>query len=509
VLRKVDRIGATIFTGLILVSAFCLHAFWMIPNHDNAIYIVEAQRLVGGGKFYSDILEVTPPLIVLLTVPSIAFASFTGIDPYAAFSAWMCVLILLSLCLTRSSLVWIFEGRPAARAWAMAAYPAVLAFIPGYDFGQRDHLVIVLSAPFLLWFATREAGRPSAIGLHSLTTSAFATVGVLIKPFFLLVPMMLFLTRARTQRTWRTLYDLHLIVFAVITLSYIFVIVVAFPEYLAVASLVREVYFGFEGSLRTYSAAFFLCPLPLCTAAAVAKLAPATARLRKVVLYLVFSATLFFLLAVAQRKGWFYHLQPALQLNALAIVLLVPSLGPLARSWRMSRFAAAVIGLALLGSGGFLVARMLRDPLHWARSRYMTRPFVRAAVELGGGRRWVAFSTSISPVFPTVLLSHGEWASRAPSQWLVPGIVKLGRSGIDQTRAKELKAIATRFVVEDLDRYRPDMVAVQMTDHMFIEGPFDFISFFDESEEFRRRWASYTLAKTVDGWNFYTRVRPD
>ena len=80
-------------------------------------------------------------------------------------------------------------------------YFSAIALLPAYSFSQREHLTAVLFLPRLLWFAAREAGWRQPLNTRCLITLLLAAVGVLIKPFFLIVPAILVLLRSAVTET--------------------------------------------------------------------------------------------------------------------------------------------------------------------------------------------------------------------------------------------------------------------------------------------------------------------
>ena len=110
-----DAIAACAFLAIaaILVSAFVLHASWLLQNRTYADWLmVAARRLLAGGRYVSEFDEATPPLILLLLTPPAALASLTGLDPYSVFLGYVCLLIAGSVFLARPVLSWCVDGDP-------------------------------------------------------------------------------------------------------------------------------------------------------------------------------------------------------------------------------------------------------------------------------------------------------------------------------------------------------------------------------------------------------------
>ena len=62
----------------------------------------------------------------------------------------------------------------------------VLFDLPGQDFGEREHLLLLLALPYLLLAAARAVGREIPAS-HAVAIGLLAAAGLLIKPHFVLL----------------------------------------------------------------------------------------------------------------------------------------------------------------------------------------------------------------------------------------------------------------------------------------------------------------------------------
>ncbi len=503
------RICLVASIAALLCFVFVAHAYWLTPNHDSAIYVIEAQKLLAGGRFYDDIMEITPPLIVLLTVPGVLISQATGLDPWAAFSAWICVLIIISMLLALPYLGLLYPNRTEFGA---LLYFAAIALLPAYSFSQREHLTAVLFLPGLLWFAAREAGWRQPLNPRCLITLLLAAVGVLIKPFFLVVPAILVLLRAASHRDWRMLFGVETVVIGFVSLIYALVVYAFYREWLSSAALAAQVYFAFETSWPVVLKSFWRVEFAFAAAVIAFLFTPLAPERRVLLRQLTVAAAGFLAIAILQHKGWGYHALPATVLTFLLLALLGLDLFELFMKKRRldipARASFLAFSLTLLFVGGVSLESVAyhSNLAYYRRQNFLNDPFVAAVDQLAAGRPWVALSTSVSPAFPTALVLGGQWSSRSVHQWLPPGILKLRAGGPeDRARARHLQELATSFVIEDLDRYRPKLVAVAVGPQQAIAVPFDFLAFFAEDENFSRVWSPYRLAKSIEGWQFYLR----
>jgi hypothetical protein len=501
------RSGSSIFIDIALaVLAFCIVAAfsqWLVPNHDSAIHVVEAQRLLAGARFYDDILETNPPLIVLLTMPGVLLSKAAGVDPWTGFTAWVWFLVLVSWRLGLPYLRWAYAGRPAAGVLLPAVYLAALVLVPGYDFAQREHLALVLCLPGLVWFAAREAGQDSALDLRCLITLVLAAVGLLIKPFFVAVPAALILYRAISHRNLRFLFGIETVVMLTVGIIYGAIINLFFQGWIATAALAAQVYFDFNAApwwLVFYQ--FKGIILSLAATAMLFHVIPIPGRDRIFLEQLILAATTFLAVAFLQQKGWIYHALPSVQLIALLAGLMGLELIDLPRK---KKTQVSFLAALCLISGQIAWYNYL-DKVKAVDLRY--NGFAKDIGELTAGKPWLALDVDVFPAFPTALIVNSQWSSRSPLQWMIPGIVKLSAgSEADRDRARKLRLLATRFVTEDLEKYRPATVAIRLHyQFVGVKKPFEFLPFFAEDEAFRRAWSPYRLVKSTSEWEFYQRT---
>ena len=504
-----SRICVTIGFCAAIAFVFVAHAYWFVPNHDSATYVVEAQKLLAGGRFYDDIMETNPPLIVLLTAPGILISQAAGLDPWTGFTAWVCFLMIISLLVAYPYLRWGYSDQPGVNNLLAVVYLVVIALFPSYSFAQREHLTVVLFLPSLLWFAAREGGRPSPPDLRCFFALVLAALGLLIKPFFLVVPAILVIVRAATHRNWKMLIGIETVVVLLVSLLYAVAVYAFFREYLSTATLAAQVYFGFELSWPSSLFSFWRESIMLVAVVVIFYVTPMELHRRIFLRQLVIAAAVFLAVAILQRKGWSYQALPMRELTILLVALMGLELfGRFQRNRTLDKAAQASC-LALLCVGCSFMGFVLLYHLDSRNltSTFLAEPFPSTVRQLAYGKPWLALSTSVGPAFPTILLSGGQWSSRSPHQWMIPGILKLNTGDAeDRARAEKLKLLATRFVIEDLERYRPLMVAVKAGGDQAIEGAFEFLPFFGEDESFRRAWKPYRLEKSIEGWQFYVRT---
>ena len=176
---------------LFLVLVALLGALGVLPrlfgeaNPDVAWYAYLAERLLEGLDLYTRIREVNPPWPVWTTLPAAALADLTGLKTSLVFNGTVLLLVSGVLAATNGQLRE--SGTTGGRRWEFLAVVALaLLLVPGYAFGQREHLAVVLSFPYLLSVALGLGGS----GPGGTARGLLAGLGFAFKPHFVLVPLL-------------------------------------------------------------------------------------------------------------------------------------------------------------------------------------------------------------------------------------------------------------------------------------------------------------------------------
>src|SRR5690242_1343332 len=181
--RNWSRPRALALVGVVLLIG-AIPVFQSMVNHDVAWILYIADRVLHGSTLYKDIVEINPPLIVWLNIPIVALAHLVGASSIVVFRIVVLALIAGSLALS-VRIIGPLHGADGAD-WVimlLAACFALVAF-PGYDFGQREHLLLILALPYVLLTVARARGRVPTAAL-AIGVGIAAGVGLAIKPFFL------------------------------------------------------------------------------------------------------------------------------------------------------------------------------------------------------------------------------------------------------------------------------------------------------------------------------------
>ncbi len=161
--------------------------------------------MLAGGRYLVDFDEITPPMILMLLAP---VAEVSPADRHR----FLCRVRrghlpagrAPSLWLAAPVIAWCLPGPRAGHRVALLAIAAVLALEPGFRFGQREHLIVLLLLPDCCGSRRAKRGGPRRWTAGRGPSLVLAAVAVLIKPYYFLIPAVFLVARLCRVRTWRT-----------------------------------------------------------------------------------------------------------------------------------------------------------------------------------------------------------------------------------------------------------------------------------------------------------------
>jgi hypothetical protein len=484
------------------------------PTPDVAWLLYAANVLRGGGTLGTDVVENSPPIIFWLKVPVLAIGDTLGL---AAWPSWVAALVVASLLsallihrLSKGLVRGVYLGPLAA---------AVFLLLPGRDFGQREHVALILTVPWLIAIARRLEGRP-APAPECWIAIVLAAVGLGIKPHFGLVWLAVAWLAAFRARSWRALLRPEVTGVAVLGVVQIVAVAVFHPSYFDHLRLYGRAYIGFL-AIPIWQALLIGAGPAAVLFAILARIALRAARERTAEgsTVLLAGAIGFWLAAGLQQKGWSYHYLPAQGIALLAVGALLVETPPTVTGLSSRIYRAAGVGalaMALIGPALHSVLDAARfespDRSGLDRNLGVLLPIVRAAGQVGPV---FVFSTNLASSFPLVSEAGARWAFRHPSLLMLGAAYAKQLDGAGMVRPRPLagRTAAERRVAdelaEDLRHYRPAAMLVVRPDP---GNPgwggakrFDYLGYFLADPQFTRILADYKDAGVFGDYSLLLR----
>ncbi len=407
-----SRLAAAWVVLAIMLLGVALFGVWRAPdriNHDCALYLQEAELLLDGAVPYRDFVELNPPLVIYLNVPTVFLARFLDISPIVVFHSLVIVLLALSAMEMR----WLLgKGRLGfslgGRGLVLLAWAALYFIVDGRgDTGQREQLFVLLYVPFLFLRILRHRGG-AVSGWFAAMLGVQAGIGVALKPYFLLIAIGVEMVLLWRSRRGKTVWSLENFALATVVAAYAL-------HWLFVPAAMREAFFGrwlpmiwrgygaYNVSYREVAGSIIGSPLSLAAVAAALLAAfvavRSSARWRDPLAALAALAGMALLAIFLQQKGWSYHRIP---LDAAGLLCLAVLAGKWPkRGWLLSAHSAHLVTAAILC---LLIAACATD-----RATARTEPPDFVALQRivqthsAPGDRVLIVASSVRPAYPMLL----------------------------------------------------------------------------------------------------------
>jgi hypothetical protein len=473
------------------------------PLKDDVAWLLYlADQMLEGRKLYVDLIEINPPLIVLLSTLPVAFARAVGLPQIPVFLATVAVAVLACAWCT-AELLRNYSALFRRRFRTFVVIATVLFLLPGVEFGQREHLLIAFILPYLALLALRLQGvatlpAPAA----ALAVGILAGIGFALKPYHLLAFAMLeALALARRLRPWRRGEAIGAVLFL---LGYALSIQLFFPAYLErIVPLTRDLYgaSNVPVPLLLFKARYLFASLAavfLLVRADVGRISR-----QPLVWVLAAVATNGLIAYLVQQKSWFYHRIPG---ETAATLLFAYWAAEIIRAEHQRLVRAAQVSLAtvavLLGAlSAAMIDRQGRNLLDALSPQSTLEYRVAELIRRTGATSLMVFSQALTPAFPVVNVTGVRWTSRFDTMWALRGD-KWRRTccgGADGGGAAAWPV--RRWIVDDFLAGRPDLVVVDDRQNL------DSIGELSVDSRFRAVWSSYRLVDAFPGYRVFLAER--
>jgi putative flippase GtrA len=460
-------------------------------TNDVVWYLIATREWLGGAPLYETIMEVNPPLNFYLTVPAIFLADHLGIgDDVAQYLViWMLLFVSLYWC---SAIIGTdFDLPPIRQALLLIGLGVAMTVSALDSVGQREFFLVLLLMP---WLLTQVADRPKLIG-REIATASVAAIGVCLKPHFVLFPLAVTLVWVLRTRSLRPVLSSSNMVFLAAGLAYVGYVAVIHPAYLNdIVPIAQLVYGGYRAEPEVVFGLFYREFLLIALPAGIALVD----RNKRFDSHPLVAATIAgFLCYSLQAKGFGYHLIPFLAFGLVACLLVivhVRTVGPV----------VVACGVAWVG----VIGIMAGEGFHRSYSVEMAKRVKRDLVEFDSV---IALTTNLGAGPPVAFETGTRWASRYPTNWLVPGALnELAKTdcAAEAKLCARLRDIADRNRsdnIEDMIAYKPDLLIVDRYSGYFDVERFDWLAFMDEDPAWAAVFSQYAMVGYSQRYDYYAR----
>ncbi|EFH10085.1 hypothetical protein [Teichococcus cervicalis] len=490
-----DTRRAILCFGLVgLTLGMVLFALLRSPMKDDVAWLLwVAGQWLRGQELYVDLVEVNPPLIIWLSALPVMLAELLGLTAKqvalpmiaagALGSAWMAAGLLRGVSP-------VFAQRPAT----FAAIACVLLVMPGVEFGQREHLLVIAVLPHLAVLIRMLEGLPVRPGL-SIGTGILAGLGVALKPRYVLCLGAIELAGWLHRGFRIRLAPIAAGLAGLLYLASILYFVPAFVE--RAVPLALTLYGGTDTGLLALALESWLLLLGLGACLVLTWKTDRGGAASGVMLVLTAFAAAATVAMFLDGKNWFYHRIPALMAVTFALVFWCADVALRRRVLprRNALLALALLPLAL--SVQQTSVRVYERLVLAVEPDTSTEVRLERLIRREKVRSYMAFSEWIGLGFPVVNNTNVTWASRFDSMWALRG--EIWRSRQDGVAPDEWPI--RHWVVQDFMEGCPDLVVVDRRGESL-----NYPAILSQANAgFAAVWARYRQIAVVDGLQVYRR----
>jgi hypothetical protein len=337
--------------------------------------------------------------------------------------------------------------------------------------------------------------------------SVLGAIGFFIKPHYAGLPALLLLYAALRTQSLKPLWSCETAALLVIGCANLALVLWWYPGWLTCARWATDLYGAYQRS--SMSAVLAAPPFPIVATSAllVFTLAGYRRDFGRAVLPLILMSGYGILAYCFQAKGWAYQLLPS---TIPLFILIGLATG---YSWNARHespgtriLTACAMSVASLAAVAVAFANTPTNLPRW--SMLVKSPIGQAFAIASPGDHVYAFSTTMVPVFPTVLSLNLQWSSRFPSLWPLAGI-EWHRQHPDAEDTNALASYSTQLkqmVLADLRRDRPGVVLLDRRVGQFGLPPgYDILGFFLDDAGFRALWRDYRIIGEHRDYIIYAR----
>jgi len=475
---------------------------WIIQSHhligwDISWGLHETKRLLAGGQYASDFFEPSPPMFLYLYAPTFLIAKTLSISLFSAFRLTIFILTSLSLLLCYPLLRSIAPLFTLILAITLLVLPGTL------DFGQREHLLVILSMPYFLLVAARLENRHVNVYMAAII-GFLAGLGFAIKPFFLITFGLIELYYLFYNKSLLAWMRVETLVILGVFIFYIAIICIFHRNYITIMLPVfMDLYYqgcGEKWSALIFEPAIIYCFIVMCCCAML------KSDTYKALNALFIIALIGFLISYfVQRTTWNYHLLPAYSMAFLLLSLffftfLLPVINKRSDIIFFAMFSFLIFSFPVcysfvLYSSCFSYEKKITGLIEFMKIHAENKPVY-------------FFSTALLYEFPAVDYANAIPASKYAAFTELYCILKKIHRAHDNKDIFYLmrkKTIFEEKIADEIITKKPILILVDMQKNKsHLEGiPFDFLPDFLQSKKFQAAWKDYRYLSMLENKVFY------
>ena len=309
-------------------------------NWDVGTLLSASNKLLSGGSYVKDFFTPNPPMILYLYSLPLILSKLFSLKIVITFRGYIFILASFSIALCAILTRNIFSNQDRMlESTFLIALTAVFLVLPMHEFGQREHLLVIMSLPYLLLMTCRLLTKSIHISL-SIIIGVFAGLAFAIKPQFVttfLIMEAYYLYKEKNYWAWLRPESLGILI---IFLSYLMVVLLTRQDYVfgILPYLMEHYYSSSSASLNNL---IFNAPIFFSILAIPFFLTSYKENTHKTLCTVLCIGLIGFLSTYfLQRITYVYHVIPSL---SLSILLFIQTYGYLAKKSIYSKYDSFIL----------------------------------------------------------------------------------------------------------------------------------------------------------------------
>lgn len=493
--RKTNVLYVTAIIGIFMLGWIMQSR--LLLNWDVSWLIHATRRLMAGGTYIKDFPDINPPMILYLTIPVILLSKFLSITTIVAMRLYIFLMASVSLCMCYSLIKNIFSQKDRGRGYLFLIILAVIFLIlPIYEFGQREHVMVILIMPYLLAATYRLQGGKINLWF-AIVIGLLAGAGFCIKPFFLATFALIELYSILYKRQFFAWIRPEVVIILSLLAAYAISTVLLQPDYfkIIIPLALRFYYIAVHYSWDK----LILHPILLFSYSMIIFSAIQYHENQYKVLNNILVLTLigFMIAYFMQQTTWYYHLLPVFALSILTGTLSIDSLLPQNTLNKQGYVFSIALGTMIFAYPFYFVSYNYLNSIIYKNNMGNLITDMRSFAK---HQKVYFLTTTPSMEFPAVDYAESIPASRCASHIWIAGIIKpTNNKSLENQRNKD-KNYFVDMIADELNTNKPKFVFVDTNPHKFYLDNIDFnyLAYFSQNQHFKQAWKAYAPFKIIE-----------
>ncbi len=478
---------------------------WMIQaklflNWDVSGLLNSTRLMLAGGSYTHDFFTANPPMILYLYIPPIIMNKISGISLILTFRTYIFILAVFSflICFFLARSIFKTEDNILHKLF-LGVILFTFLILPMQHLGQRDHLLVLLTMPYLLLVVCRLQNIPIPV-FYAITIGIMAGLGFGIKPHFLLTPLLLEIYYIHSTKRWFAFLRPETCAILCILVLYFSSVLIFFPDFLTVIIPYSTKYYysnialsWFDLSLNSIMVFCSLAIILFC-------LEFKTSSHKNLATILCLALIGFLFSYLSQRTEFYYHLIPPFSLAILLLSLLLIS-----SIKKHLHYFNIIITILILSFPIYTIIILYQDGKSYKSDIINSLITFISTQPKNSSVYFFTQSNYGSPLRDYIPIINNQ---RFDCLWMIGNLIQKRKQYGDVALRQYIKNTKEKYfflnlITDDLHKYKPDLILVDTRDiNTWLGGNishFDYIDYFSENRYFKNEWKSYRYLTTITG----------